>query len=52
VKKKDGEQSEKKESMFSGSGQTLRGGNTSGRKRKGDEAGKGKGKGLEVIEID
>jgi len=52
VKKKDGGQSEKKESMFSGSGQTLRGGNAGGRKRKGDEAGKGKGKGLEVIEID
>ncbi|CAZ84880.1 unnamed protein product [Tuber melanosporum] len=52
VKKKDGGQGEKKESMFSGSGQTLRGGNAGGRKKRGDEAGKGKGKGLEVIEID
>jgi ubiquitin fusion degradation protein 1 len=55
LKKKDEEkETSGKETAFSGSGQTLRSTAQSGRKRKGDEGGKGKGKNVkaDVIEID
>lgn len=54
VKKAGDKQAAAKETLFSGAGKTLRGGSASGKKRKGDEGSKGKGKNAkpDIIEID
>jgi ubiquitin fusion degradation protein 1 len=54
IKKGGEKQTGTKETLFGGAGKTLRGGSAGGKKRKGDEGAKGKGKNAkpDSIEID